>query len=377
MFPLFLFLLMPSPPHLAGAAANTRTATATGLSSRRRPRHRGAMAASASCCRVAAVVSLFAPPIAPPGHASVRSASRTAVAVAPPRPSTVAVRDPANSASYRPSTPPPAARRRKREPSYRRMAPEEALRYAKKEIRDAEPVADYPDLYAPLFNNVSQFKRSYELMERILKVYIYQDGRRPIFHRPPLSGIYASEGWFMKLLKESRRHVVDDAAKAHLFYLPYSSQQLRLTLYVPESHNLRPLSAYLRNFVRGLAAKYPFWNRTRGADHFLVACHDWGPYTTTSHRDLRRNTIKALCNADTSEGIFTPGKDVSLPETTIRMPKRPLRYVGGLPYVAMHTCVKRLQRHFLWHARPVKYDLFHMILHSIWLSRVNQVEIEG
>jgi hypothetical protein len=42
-------------------------------------------------------------------------------------------------------------------------------------------------------------------MERILKVYIYQDGRRPIFHTPPLSGIYASEGWFMKLLKESRR----------------------------------------------------------------------------------------------------------------------------------------------------------------------------
>jgi len=87
-------------------------------------------------------------------------------------------------------------------------------------------------------------------MERILKVYIYQDGRRPIFHTPPLSGIYASEGWFMKLLKESRRHVVADATKAHLFYLPYSSQQLRLTLYQADSHNLRPLAAYLRNFVR-------------------------------------------------------------------------------------------------------------------------------
>uniref|UniRef100_A0A804NGB2 Exostosin GT47 domain-containing protein n=1 Tax=Zea mays TaxID=4577 RepID=A0A804NGB2_MAIZE len=160
---------------------------------------------------------------------------------------------------------------------------------------------------------------------------VQEDGRRPIFHTPPLSGIYASEGWFMKLLKESRRHVVADAGKAHLFYLPYSSQQLRLTLYEAGSHNLRPLAAYLRNFVRGLASKYPFWNRTRGADHFLVACHDWGPYTTTAHRDLRKNAIKALCNADSSEGIFTPGKDVSLPETTIRTPRRPLRYVGGLP----------------------------------------------
>jgi hypothetical protein len=45
------------------------------------------------------------------------------------------------------------------QPSFWRMAPEEALRYAKKEIRDAEPVLDDPDLYAPLFKNVSQFKR--------------------------------------------------------------------------------------------------------------------------------------------------------------------------------------------------------------------------
>jgi hypothetical protein len=36
---------------------------------------------------------------------------------------------------------------------------------------------------------------------------------------------------------------------------------------------------------------------------------------------------------------------------------------------------KILQRHFLWHARPMRYDLFHMILHSIWLSRVNHVEL--
>jgi hypothetical protein len=31
------------------------------------------------------------------------------------------------------------------------MESKEALRYAKKEIRDAEPVTDHPYLYAPLF----------------------------------------------------------------------------------------------------------------------------------------------------------------------------------------------------------------------------------
>ncbi|KAL6615661.1 hypothetical protein ACP70R_037931 [Stipagrostis hirtigluma subsp. patula] len=498
---------MRPPPRLAVAASHAAapsSASHAAGTSRRRPRHRGPMTAPLSCRRVAAaaLASLLAAGVATalltfslPSSPSVSTITVTArtdftgelsVAQPPPAPP-----PPAPATPSPPPPPPPAARPRKREqPSYWRMAPEEALRYAKKEIRDASPVADDPDLYAPLFKNVSQFKRT-------------NDGRRPIFHMPPLSGIYASEGWFMKLLKESRRFVVDDASKAHLFYLPYSSQQLRLSLYVADSHDLRPLASYLRNFVRGLAAKYPFWNRNKGADHFLVACHDWGPYTTTGHGDLRKNTIKALCNADSSEGIFTPGRDVSLPETTIRSPKRPLRYVGGLPvsrrgilaffagnvhgrvrpellkhwgsgqdddmrvygllpnrvsrrmsyihhmknsrfclcpmgyevnspriveaiyyecvpviiadnfvlplsdvldwsafavvvaekdipdlkrilqgvslrrYVAMHTCVKRLQRHFLWHARPVKYDLFHMILHSIWLSRVNQVEIEG
>jgi Exostosin family len=45
-------------------------------------------------------------------------------------------------------------------------------------------------------------------------------------------------------------------------------------------------------------------------------------------------------------------------------------------YLKMHTCVKMLQVHFLWHTRPVKYDLFHMILHSIWFIRINRVQSE-
>lgn len=214
-----------------------------------------------------------------------------------------------------------------------------------------------------------------------------------------------------------------------------------------------------------------------------------------------KNTIKALCNADSSEGIFIRGRDVSLPETTIRTPNRPQRYVGKrrasqrpflaffagnvhgrvrpillkfwdgkdddmriygplpnrvsrqmsyvehmksskfcicpmgyevnspriveaiysecvpviiadnfvLPfdevlnwsafsvviaekdipnlknilsgislrrYLAMHTCVSMLQKHFLWHAKPLKYDLFHMVLHSIWFNRLKQIEVQ-
>ncbi|KAF3329015.1 putative glycosyltransferase [Carex littledalei] len=377
---------------------------------------------------------------------------------------------------------------------------DQELVLAKREL-EAGPLVSYdPDLYAPLFRNVSTFKRSYELMEKTLKVYIYQEGTRPIFHTPELKGIYASEGWFMKLLEGNKQYTTKDPTRAHLFYLPYSSRRLEYALYVPGSHTILPLSKFVKGYVEMLSAKYFFWNRTRGADHFFVACHDWGPYTTKLHEELRRNAIKALCNADTSEGVFIEGKDVSLPETFIKFPKRPQRDVGGKPvsqrtilaffagqmhgrvrpvlvqhwgnnrdpemqiyaslpksiskkmsysqhmksskfcicpmgyevnspriveaiyngcvpviiadhfvlpfdevlnwgefsvvvlerdipklkeilvgisqkrYMDLWMNVNRVQRHFLWHMKPEKYDLFHMVLHSIWFSRLNQIQ---
>ncbi|KAL6509504.1 hypothetical protein OROGR_022814 [Orobanche gracilis] len=400
---------------------------------------------------------------------------------------------------------PPSSPRKKLPHHFERqllsLTPDEALAFAKIDIENASLSSeDDPELYAPLFRNISTFKRSYEWMEWILKVYIYPDGESPIFHQPQLTGIYSSEGWFMKLMEENGQFVTKDPEKAHLFYIPYSARQLQMALYVPNSHNLKPLIAFLRDYVNMLAAKYPFWNRTHGSDHFLVACHDWGPYTLKGHEELIRNTIKALCNADVSERIFIAGKDVSLPETTIRNPKRPLRYIGGnrvsqrpilaffagnrhgrvrpvllkhwsdkdddmriygpLPnrasrvmsypqhmksskyclcpmgyevnspriveaiyyecvpviiadnfvpplnevlnwdafsitvaekdipklkeillaiplrrYLVMQSNVKKLQKHFIWNAKPVRYDLFHMILHSIWTSRLNQIQI--
>ncbi|XP_014510406.1 probable glycosyltransferase At5g25310 [Vigna radiata var. radiata] len=380
------------------------------------------------------------------------------------------------------------------------LPPNEALVLAKREIDHAPSVNEDPDLYAPIFRNISVFKRSYELMEMTLKVYIYRDGSRPIFHKPPLKGIYASEGWFMKLMEENKQFVTRDPEKAHLFYLPYSARQMGLTLYVAGSHDLKPLSNFLRDYVNMIAAKYPFWNRTHGSDHFLVACHDWGPYTVTGHNELAKNAIKALCNADLSERIFVEGRDVSLPETTIRVPRKPLRNLGGnraslrpilaffagsmhgrvrptllkywgigndedmkiykrlplrvsqkmsyiqhmksskycvcpmgfevnspriveaiyyecvpviiadnfvLPfnevlewsafsvlvaekdiprlkeillsipirkYLTMQNNVKMVQKHFLWNPRPIKYDLFHMILHSIWFNKLSQIQ---
>lgn len=43
-------------------------------------------------------------------------------------------------------------------------------------------------------------------------------------------------------------------------------------------------------------------------------------------------------------------------------------------YRMMQNNVKMLQRHFYWNRTPVKYDMFHMILHSVWFSRLNHIQ---
>lgn len=112
-------------------------------------------------------------------------------------------------------------------------------------------------------------------MIQTLKVYVYKDGKKPIFHQPILKGLYASEGWFMKLMEGNKHFLVKDPRRAHLFYMPFSSRMLEYTLYVRNSHNRTNLRQYLKDYAENIAARYPYWNRTGGADHFLVACHDW------------------------------------------------------------------------------------------------------
>lgn len=114
-------------------------------------------------------------------------------------------------------------------------------------------------------------------MEHMLKVYIYSEGEKPVFHQPLMRGIYASEGWFMKLIEGNKKFAVRNPKKAHLFYLPFDSHMLRLTIPRHSIHGKSKtvLEKVLKSYVGLISRKHPFWNRTEGADHFLVACHDW------------------------------------------------------------------------------------------------------
>lgn len=112
-------------------------------------------------------------------------------------------------------------------------------------------------------------------MERVLKVYVYKEGEKPIFHQPKTRGLYSSEGWFMKLMEGNKKFVVRDPKKAHLFYMPFSSMILRNAIDGRKFRKQSDLEKYLQSYVDVIASKYRFWNRTGGADHFLAGCHDW------------------------------------------------------------------------------------------------------
>lgn len=113
-------------------------------------------------------------------------------------------------------------------------------------------------------------------MEKIFKVYVYPDGDLPIVHDGPCKDIYSTEGRF---LHEMERGVgkfrTNDPNAAHVYFLPFSVTWMVKYLYTPSSYDITPLTQFVSDYVRVVSMRYPFWNRTHGADHFMLACHDW------------------------------------------------------------------------------------------------------
>ena len=51
--------------------------------------------------------------------------------------------------------------------------------------------------------------------------------------------------------------------------------------------------------------------------------------------------------------------------------KKILMNISPRQYIRMQRRVKMVQRHFVVNSTPERFDVFHMILHSIWLRRLN------
>ncbi|XP_027171574.1 probable glycosyltransferase At5g03795 [Coffea eugenioides] len=349
--------------------------------------------------------------------------------------------------------------------------------------------ADYVP-HGPMYINANGFHRSYLEMEKSFKVYVYEEGEPPMFHDGPCKSIYSTEGRFIHEMEKGNFYRTKNPDDALVYFLPFSVVAMVQYLYEPGGHDRQAIGHTLADYIGLISGKHPFWNRSLGADHFMLSCHDWGPYSTSYVPQLFNNSIRVLCNANTSEG-FNPLKDVSLPEIHLRTgeitgliggpspSRRPIlaffagrlhghiRYLlleqwkekdqdiqvyDSLPagvsyesmlrkskfclcpsgyevasprvveaiyaecipvlisdsyappfsdvlnwksfsvevavkdipnikkiltsisqtqYIRMHRRLKQVQRHFVINGPPKRFDLFHMILHSIWLRRLN------
>lgn len=64
--------------------------------------------------------------------------------------------------------------------------------------------------------------------------------------------------------------------EAHVFMLPISVTQIVRYVYNPLTTYSRDQLMWITiDYTNIIAHRYPYWNRTRGADHFLASCHDW------------------------------------------------------------------------------------------------------
>lgn len=114
-------------------------------------------------------------------------------------------------------------------------------------------------------------------MVKTFKVWTYKEGDRPLFHNGPMKNIYGIEGQFIEEMDDkmstfTARH----PDEAHAFFLPFSIANIVEYVYKPVTDYSRDrLQRITIDYIRVLANKYPFWNKSSGADHFFISCHDW------------------------------------------------------------------------------------------------------
>lgn len=167
-----------------------------------------------------------------------------------------------------------------------------------------------------VYHDKDNFLENYKQMNKSLKIYIYPHAETDPFanvllpdnNRSP-GGNYASESYF-KIGLSMSHFVTQDPNEARLFFLPFSIASMR--------HDKRigvgGIKDFIKDYISTISHKYPFWNRTGGADHFYVACHSIGRTAMEKAPEVRINAIQAVCSSSYFLQGYTAHKDVSIPQ---------------------------------------------------------------
>lgn len=117
-------------------------------------------------------------------------------------------------------------------------------------------------------------------MMKRFKMWSYKEGEHPLVHYGPMNSIYGIEGQFIdEIEREESPFRATHPDEAHIFFLPFSVANIVHYVYQPiirkEDYYRDRLQRIAMDYVGVVAHKYPYRNRSNGADHFMSSCHDW------------------------------------------------------------------------------------------------------
>lgn len=112
-------------------------------------------------------------------------------------------------------------------------------------------------------------------MEKVFKIYVYKEGERPMFHNGPCKSIYSTEGRLIHEIEKGNLFITEDPEEALVYFLPFSVVMMVQYLYVPGAKEYHSVGNTVADYINIISRNHPFWNRSLGADHFMLSCHDW------------------------------------------------------------------------------------------------------
>ncbi|XP_042057576.1 probable glycosyltransferase At5g03795 isoform X1 [Salvia splendens] len=186
------------------------------------------------------------------------------------------------------------------------------------------PIPPPPTLTTP-YHNWEIFNADYQQMLNKLKIYVYPHAfpsnkskssptaavflPNPDPFNPKTGNYYSEHAFKLALLRSSL--VTDRPDEADFFFMPFSVNVMR---YHPLFRSESAISDFVAGYVSRISSDSGHWNASGGADHFFVCCHSVGRDAASRHRELHNNAIQITCSSSYFQRLYTPHKDVALPQ---------------------------------------------------------------